>query len=479
MAETAGHQPADGPMGGPKGSQRGIAGIIVALCLAEATVTFESTMIYAALPTLIRTFGDPIKAGWLVTAHMLIAAATAPLAGRLGDIYGRRRLILILLFLALVGSVISAATTHFGLVVLGRALQGLSSAVLPLSIGVVRQALPEGRTPMAIGLLTSALGAGAATGLVLGGIIVDNLNWHWLFVASAVLLALSLAACLAWVPGLPGTPTRHPIDWAEGLLPVPGIAAILYAIGESKQAGWLSPMVLGLIALGIGLMALWARRSLRSPEPFIDLRLFLNRNFAVANAISVLLAMGTMQIVYVFSAYVQSPGWTAVGLGLSATVAGFAKLPSNITSLFAGPFSAMVTRRLGHRATIMTGAGVGAAGWLFALTLPEQLVTIIVLLCVISFGTTMLQAGIPNVIVDCAPASRTSEAVGTMSVTRGIATALGAQVIALLLASSTIASPDGGAAFPSQEGYLMTMGWIAALTIGAALLGLLLRGKAR
>lgn len=461
------------------GKQRGVAGIILALCLAEATVTFESTMIYAALPTLIRTFGDPIQAGWLVTAHMLIAAATAPLAGRLGDIYGRRRLILLLLLLAMIGSLLSAVTTNFALIVLGRALQGLSAAVLPLSIGVVRQALPEGRTPMAIGLLTSALGAGAAAGLVLGGVIVDNFNWHWLFVASAVLLGVSLLACMACVPDLPGTPTRHPIDWVEGLLPVPAIAAILYAIGESKQAGWLSPWVLGLIALGLALMALWARRTLRSPEPFLDLRLFANRNFAVANAISVLLAMGTMQIVYVFSAYVQSPAWTAVGLGLSATVAGLAKLPSNVTSLFAGPFSAMVTRRLGHRATVIAGAGLGAAGWIYALSLPESLTVIVVLLCLISFGTTMLQAGIPNVIVDCTPPNRTSEAVGTMSVTRGIATALGAQVIALLLSSATIAAPEGGAAFPSAEGYRLTMGWIAGLTVGAALLGLLLRGKSR
>lgn len=454
----------------------GAAWIILALCLAEATVTFESTMIYVALPTLIREFGDPVKAGWLVTAHMLIGAATAPLAGRVGDIFGRRRVMLGLIAIALAGSLLSSMTASFGLILLGRALQGLSSAVLPLSIGVLRESVPEGKVPVGVGLLTTALGAGAALGMVLGGVIVDRMGWQSLFGASAVLLAASLLAILAVVPGKPGVPAAR-IDWIEGVLPVPGIAAILFALGLTKDHGWLSPQVLGLLAAGAAIMAWWARRSLRASEPFIDLKLFRQRDFAVANGVSVLLGMGTMQLVLLFSAYIQSPAWTGVGLGLSATIAGFAKLPSNVTSFFAGPLSGWLTRRAGHRSTVVAGALVGLAGWLAALWLPGSLVPVIALLCVISFGTTMLQAAIPNVIVDCAPASRTSEAVGTMSVVRGIAAALGAQVIALLLASQTIPAPQGGTAMPGSGAYLFTMGWIATLTAGAALCGLLLAGK--
>jgi MFS family permease len=136
------------------------AKIIAALFLAEMTVTFEASMVYAALPTLIREFGDPLNVGWLVTIHMLIAAASAPVIGRLGDIKGRKRLVVVLLALALVGSVISAVSTNFGVVLFGRGLQGLSAVVLPLSIGIVRESLPEDKVPMGIGVLTTALGAG-------------------------------------------------------------------------------------------------------------------------------------------------------------------------------------------------------------------------------------------------------------------------------------------------------------------------------
>lgn len=452
-------------------------GIIGALFLAEMTVTFESAMVYAALPTLIREFGDPMKAGLLVTSHLLIAAATAPVAGRLGDIKGRKLWIMILLAVALAGSILSAVTSIFMLVLVGRALQGLSAAVLPLSVGAVREALPDDKVPMAVGILTTAQGAGAALGLVLGGALIDNFPWHSLFIASAILLALSMVAVHFLVPARPGTPTHEPIDWLEGLLPVPGIAALLLSTTLSKQFGWLSPQVLGLIGFGLLIMLWWGRRSLRSREPFIDLRLFKGRNFAVANIISVLLGMGTMQIVYVFSAYMQSPGWTMVGLGLTATIAGLAKLPSNFLSFFAGPLSGLMTQRMGDRITVMAGAMLAASGWLIALTLPGQLIQIVMLLCVISFGTTILQAAIPNVVVASVPESRTSEAMGSMSVVRGIASAIGAQVIALLLASNTMASPDGGAQFPTADAYRLTMAVMAGLTIAGALMALLLRGR--
>lgn len=449
--------------------------IIGALLIAEIAAIFETTMIYVALPTLIREFGDPVTAGWLVTSHGLIGTSVALMAGRLGDIYGRKRVLLVMLSVAIVGSNLSAVTTDYYLVLLGRALQGCATALIPLSIGIIREALPRERVPVAIGLMTTGMGMGTATGLVLGGWIIDNFPWHTLFAVSAAMLTVAWIVIRLLIPATKGSPPRTPIDWVEGVMPVPGITALLLGISFSKDKGWLDGTVIGLMVLGLAIIALWARRSLAAEEPFINLRLLASRNVSLAILIAVLLSMGTMQITLVFSAYGQNPVWTAAGLGLSATMSGLIKLPSNVLSFFAGPFSGWLQQKRGLRLPILSAGLLGTAGWLAALTFPTGVLQVIVLLCVISFGTTMLNAAIPNVIVASVPEERTSEAIGALSVLRGMAQSIGSQVIAVMLAVGALVTPEGGARIPSPTGFTITMATIAALTLAAALVAFLLR----
>ncbi len=449
--------------------------IIGALLIAEIAAVFETTMIYVALPTLIREFGDPISAGWLVTAHGLIGTSVALMAGRLGDIYGRKRVLLVMLSIAVAGSVLSAVTSDYMLVLLGRSLQGCATALIPLSIGIIREVLPKEQVPVAIGLMTTGQGMGTATGLVLGGWLIDNFPWHSLFVVSAAMLVVAWIVVKLLIPATKGTPQRTPIDWVEGILPVPGISALLLGISFSKDNGWLDGTVIGLIVLGFAIIALWARRSLAADEPFINLRLLASRNVALAIGIAVLLSLGTMQITLVFSAYAQNPLWTAAGMGLSATVAGLIKLPSNVLSFFAGPFSGWLQQKRGIRLPILSAGLLGAAGWLAALTFPTEVLFVVALLCVISFGTTMLNAAIPNVVVASVPEERTSEAIGALSVLRGMAQSIGSQVIAVMLTVGALVTPEGGARIPSAKGFTITMATIAGLTLAAAVVSFLLR----
>ena len=452
----------------------GTTAIIVALFFAEVAAIFETTMVYAALPTLIREFGDPLTAGWLITSHMLVGVGAAVLAGRLGDIFGRRNVMLLLLLVAFAGSVLSATTENYALVLVGRAMQGLAVAVTPLTIGILRESLPPARVPVAVGLMTTAMGVGTASGLVLGGAIIDTLNWHWLFAASALLLAIAWIAVRLAVPARPGTPPRMPIDWTEGLMPVPGITAILLGISMSKTNGWLDSAVLGLVLVGIAIMGLWARRSLAASEPFIDLRLLGSRNVILANLVMTFFALGSMQTVFVFSTFTQNPVWTMAGLGLGATVAGLAKLPSNFLSFFAGPFAGWLQQKAGLRIPIISGGILMVIGWSLAFGLPGSLIEIVLLLCVISFGTTIVNAAVPNVIVASVPPERTSEAIGAMSVLRGMFAAIGAQLVAVLLATNTMTAP-GGAELPSPAGFRIVMGWIVAASIAVVIAGFLLR----
>ncbi len=451
--------------------------IVGALLIAEIAAIFETTMIYVALPTLIREFGDPVTAGWLVTSHGLIGTSAALMAGRLGDIYGRKRVLLIMLAVAVLGSVLSAVTSDYILVLLGRSLQGLSAALIPLSIGIIRETVVKERVPVAIGLMTTGMGMGTALGLVLGGWIIDSFQWQTLFGVSAVLLAIAWVAIRVMIPAGSGNPPRHPIDWVEGLLPVPGITALLLGISLSKGMGWFSPTVIGLMLLGLAIMVFWARRSLAAAEPFINLRLLLRRNVALAIGLAVLLSLGTLQITIVFSAYIQNEAWTGVGMALSATDAGLAKLPSNILSFFAGPLAGWMMVKMGLRVPVLLAGLACTFGWLLALSFPTSMVYIVLLLCVISFGTTMLNAAIPNLVVASVPESRTSEAIGAMSVFRGMAQAIGSQIVAVMLAVGAIRATADGSLMPSAASFQTTIAWIAGLTLAAALIAFLLKAR--
>lgn len=446
--------------------------ILAALFIVEVACTFEAAMIYAALPTLIRIFGDPNKAGWLVTIHLIVGAGSAMVAARMGDLRGRKKVMLALVAVAALGSLVAALSTQFWVVLVGRAMQGSIGAMLPLGIGVVREALRADKVPLGVGLIVTASSVGSAAGLVIGGAIIDNLNWHWLFAVSGMMLLLSFVAIWLFVPRTAGADPHHPIDWVDALLPVTGITAMVLAISLSKAAGWGDPVVLGLLAAGLAILTGWAWRNLRARHPLINLRLLVERNVAIAIVISVFMSLGTYHVMLLFSPLMQAPTWSIVGLGMSATMAGLLKLPSNLLAFTAGPLAGWIAARFTNRAALVIGSLFGLAGWGLTAMLPDSVIEIVLLLCLISYGTTMLMTGCLNLVASSVPPESTSEAIASLAVVRTMFMAIGSQMIAVILSLNTITEPGGTAVFPGPAAYQMTTAWIA-MTVVAGLVAVL------
>lgn len=451
-----------------------VAGVIGALWIAEITGSFETAMIYAAQRALTDDLGDPVRVGWLITSYLLIGAGAAALAGRLGDIFGRRRLMLAMLTVGCIGSLMSALSVNYPMLLAGRCLQGLTGAILPLCVGLVRENLPPRKVPMGIGLMISGASAGTACGLVIGGMIVDHFSWHGVFLASAIFGAIAFLAILLCVPKSPRIRTEGRQDWLGGVLFVPAIFAVLLAITSGPKWGLLDPRTLLCLIGGLILLLLWVIASLRASTPLFDVRLFLNRKVFVVNAVTALVAMSTLQITLVFSLLLQAPLWTGIGLGATATIAGLTKLPSNMTSLAAGPLAGWMTSRGGGRTTMITGGLLTAAGWILAMIYNDSIVVIGLILILISFGTTMQFAVGPTILTEAVPPERTSEAAGMMTVMRQAFLGIGAQMVSVLLATSTVGSPDGAARYPTQGAFMLTMGVIIAICLAATLLALAL-----
>lgn len=451
--------------------------LILALWMAEITGAFETSMVLAALKVLVADFGDPAKVGWLVTGYLIVGAGAAAIVGRLGDLYGRRRMLCIVLGIGAVGSLISALSGSFSSLIAGRIMQGATGAILPLCIGLVRENVPAERVPITIGLMISGASVGAAAGLVLGGIIVDIWSWHGVFFASAAFCLAAFVLVMAMVPRS-GQIARHgPTDWLSGLLFAPAVTLILLYLSVSPRLGWTNPMGLAALAAGIGLSGWWVHRSLTSPAPLVSVRVFADRTVAIGCAVTALVSMSTLQITVFFSLLLQAPSWSVAGLGLSATAAGLAKLPSNVTSTFAAPLSGWLAGRGGGQTAMIVGGLVTSAGWTLAFFYKSTVPMVIFELMIISFGATMLFAAAPTIIAQASPPDRVSEVAGLVTVIRQLFLGLGAQMVTTLLALDLVTK--GSQRFPSPFAYDVTIAAIIVISLIATAVCLALPNSTR
>ena len=440
--------------------------VLAALVLAEIVSAVEATMVFAAMRVFYREFGDPVLVGWVVTAFLLVAAASASVCSRLGDMFGRRRLLLIVLVLACLGSLISAWATTAPVVILGRAVQGMSGAVMPLCFGLVRESLPERRVPFGIGVVSAAAFVSGGAAIFIGGVLVDRFDWHWIFYVGAATAVLAFAAVWFGVPRSVQAKTNEPVDWLGALLLVPSIAAILVALSQAKAWGWGDMRTLVLLICGISALGIWVWHELRIRTPLIDVRLLGHRQLALANIGVVLLALGPLQSGLLLSLLLQQPEWTGVGLGLSATTAGLILAPPMALAMFVGPSCGALAARFGARVPALLACGLQLLGWGGIAVQHDSLPFVAAMVVMQGIGMAMAYAAAPMLIVEVAPPDRTSEVTGVSSVIRYVFNAVGSQVIALMLASAVVSdSAHGPGRYPAPSAFALTLAVVAGLCV--------------
>ena len=247
---------------------------LIAVVFAEAAAGFETSMIFAAIAKLVQEFKNPSAAGWLVTVYMLVGAGSAAIIGRLGDQYGHRSIAIILLLAGVIGSILSFTVQTYWAVLIGRGLQGLTAALLPLCFGMIRNHVRPEMLPIAVGLMITGSSIGAISGLLVGGVIVDNFPWRMIFVASATLATLASVMLYFWVPSSPRKASQIPQNLFTGLTFVPAIGGILLVVSQIGSWGLISPLQLTIIFLSLSLLVFWVWRSLSEEDPLINIRLF-------------------------------------------------------------------------------------------------------------------------------------------------------------------------------------------------------------
>ncbi|MEV1025174.1 MFS transporter [Streptomyces sp. NPDC050264] len=429
---------------------RPVALVIGVLIFADVVSAFESTMMLNALPHIIGEFQvSAIDASWTLTAFALVAATSAAVCGRLGDIYGRRTLLILLLLGSAVGSVVSISSGTLSGVIVGRAIQGVSGGILPLCFGIVRETVPKHRVSVAVAMVASAAMLAGASGTIVSGVLIDSLGWHYIFVFAAGVAVLA-AACALTLPRSTMTVGAVRIDWPGALLFAPAITLCLLGVTNAPRWTWGDLRTLGTILAGVVIFALWVWREARIESPLINVRLFRDRKQGLALLANCLLSAGVFGSTgLAMQLMMQTPTNAPVGLGMSASAAGTAVFCVSIIGFLLSPFSGRLSARFGARLPLAIGStfGIGSA---FALVLLHDTVTQMVwAIIVLNVALVFMLTSLPNFVMEGVPAEHTSEVTGVHAVARTAFSGVGSSVATLLLSLSV--AP--GTQFSTEHAY--------------------------
>jgi len=341
-----------------QGRSRWLALII--LCLGDLMIVLDSTVVNVALPSIRSDLGfSETSLVWVVNAYLLTYGGFLLLGGRLGDLYGHRKLFLIGIVFFTVASLACGLANSQTLLIVARAIQGLGGAVVSaVALSLIMLLFTEdGERAKAMGVFGFVMAGGGTIGVLLGGLLTDALNWHWVFLVNIPVGALVVALCLALVPDDHAGAKNERLDIAGAVTVTLSLLLAVYAIVDGNEAGWGSAQTIGLLVLAATLMALFLVIEARVSAPLMPLGLFRLRNLSVANVAGVLWAAAMFAWFFLSALYLQ------LVLNYTPMEVGLAFLPANlIMGAFSLGWSAKLVTRFGIRGPLAIGLLMAAAG---------------------------------------------------------------------------------------------------------------------
>ena len=441
--------------------------LVAVLSLAGITVSLMQTMVIPLVPALPTLLGaSPSETAWTVTATLLAAAVATPTVGRLGDMYGKRRMLVTSLALMVAGSVVCGLAHGVTTMVIGRALQGLAAGVIPLGISIMRDQLPAARLGSATATMSASLGVGGALGLPSAALLAQHTDWHLLFWTSAGLGAMVTALVLALVPesGV-RTGGRFDLVGAAGLSVA--LVCLLLVISQGADWGWTSGLTTGLAGSAVVVLGLWGWWELRAARPLVDLRTTARRQVLLTNIASAVFGFAMFAMTLVLPQVLQLPAVTGYGLGRSMLAVGLVMAPNGLVMMAMAPLSARISATRGPKVTLMLGAAVVALGYGLGVGLMSAIWQLVLVSSVIGAGIGLAYGAMPALVMGAVPPSETASANSLNTLMRSIGTSISAAVAGVLLAHLTITV--GPLTVPSQGSFrvIMAIGAAAALLAAA------------
>ncbi|WP_338693590.1 MFS transporter [Streptomyces sp. Q6] len=438
-------------MDAPQTSGRS-GGIVATLALAGTVAAIMQTLVtplIAELPQILDTSSS--NAAWVVTVTLLVAGVCVPVSGRLGDLIGKRRTMLICVVPLIIGSVVCALSSSVVPMIVGRGLQGMGMGMVPLGIALLRDVVPTEKLSGSIALVSASMGIGGAIGLPIAAAVAQYANWRVLFWGSAV-LALGIGVLIfAVVPDVPAGAKGQRFDAVGAVGLAIGLVSLLLGISKGADWGWTSGTTLGLLALAVVALLAWGFWELRTRDPLIDLRTTARPRVLFTNAASVLIGVGMYSFMLIAPQLLQFPEATGYGLGQPMLAAGLWIAPGGIMMMLISPLGGKLINARGPKTALIAGAVVIAVGYAAALPLMGTAWGIMLAGIVINSGVALAYGAMPALIMSSVPLSETAAANGFNTLMRSLGTTIGSAVVGVVLAQMTVGM--GGYTIPSEGGF--------------------------
>ncbi|MFJ9622993.1 MFS transporter [Streptomyces sp. NPDC101181] len=445
--------------------------VLAAAGIVAALMQTLVVPLIGSLPALLNTTAS--NASWAVTATLLAGAVTTPVSGRLGDLYGKRPVLLACCVSLVAGSVVCALADSLIWMVMGRAMQGMGMGIVALGISALRDIMPPERLGSSIALISSSLGIGGALGLPFAAAVAQSADWRILFWVSAVLSAAVAVLVYLVIPATPVERERTATFDVPGALGLgAGLICLLLGVSKGADWGWGSATTLILLIASPVILLAWGWWELRTPSPLVDLRVTARPLVLVTNAASVVVAFSMYAAALLVPQLLQLPKETGYGLGQSMLAAGLWMAPSGLMMMLISPLGAKLSAARSPKTTLFVGSLVIALGYGSSLLLMGSTWGLLIVTCVCNTGVALAYGAMPALIMGGVPQSETASANSFNTLLRSVGTSVAAAVVGIILAQMTVGT--GSQALPSENGFRtgLLLGCLVALAAAAITLAI-------
>ncbi len=444
-------------------------GVVATLALAGITAAIMQTLVtplIADLPKILHT--SPSNSAWVITVTLLVGAVCVPVFGRLGDLVGKRPMLLVCAVPLIAGSVVCALSSSVVPMIIGRGLQGMGMGMVPLGIALLRDVVPQEKLSSSIAIVSASMGIGGGLGLPIAAAIAEYASWRVLFWGSTALAVI--IAVLIWrlIPDVPAGAKGERFD-APGAVGLGiGLVCLLLAVSKGADWGWASATTLGLFVAAVVVLLGWGVWEIRTTQPIVDLRTTARPRVLLTNLASIFVGVGMYASMLIVPQLLQYPEATGYGLGQSMLAAGLWMAPAGIVMMLVSPIGGKITNVRGPKFTLVIGILVVAAGYGASLGLMGAAWGLMVGLMIINCGVGLAYGAMPALIMSSVPLSETAAANGFNTLMRSLGTSVGAAVVGVVLAEMTINL--GGHELASENGFRVGLLIGAGVALLAALI---------